>query len=139
LVKYNKVLTQFYFQVFRNINLAREIISVIAHNANNIIKSFVKKVLQTYRGNIQDVDRGVVFRNLMVEHDPRDEDLEPSIAEGLRVQPSHYDWLDQLIGTSMQVKWPRHHCLTLRTHTYRRPMYGRPAEDRVRRRPRWSG
>jgi hypothetical protein len=34
----------------------------------------------------------------MVEHSLRDKDLESSIAEGLRVQPDHYDWLDQLVG-----------------------------------------
>jgi hypothetical protein len=34
----------------------------------------------------------------MLEHGLQDEDLEPSLAEGLRVQPDHYDWLDQLVG-----------------------------------------
>jgi hypothetical protein len=45
LVKFNRLLTQFYFQVLRNINLAREAIGVISHNANNVIKSFAKNVL----------------------------------------------------------------------------------------------
>jgi hypothetical protein len=56
LVKSNRVLTQFNFQVLRNINLAREAIGLIAHNANNVLKSFVKKILRTCRGNIHDVD-----------------------------------------------------------------------------------
>jgi hypothetical protein len=34
----------------------------------------------------------------MLEHGLRDEDLEQSLVEGLRVQPDHYDWLDQLVG-----------------------------------------
>jgi hypothetical protein len=64
--------------VLRNINLAREVIGLIAHNAQNVLKSFAKKVLRTCRGNIHDVDQGVMFRNLMLEHGLRDEDLEPS-------------------------------------------------------------
>jgi hypothetical protein len=88
------------FQVVRNLTMARDMIGFLA----GPFKKAAKRVLRGCRGNIEDVQQGHVFQNLLKQHNIDDLDIEPDISEMVRPQPEQYDWLNQLVGGIMGLK-----------------------------------
>jgi hypothetical protein len=77
--------------------LARDVVGALASQA---MRAFARRVLRTCRGNLEDVNQGVVFNQFIQQHNMQEDDFEPSLAESMRVRLEDYDCMNQLLGSN---------------------------------------
>jgi hypothetical protein len=58
------------------------------------MNAFARRVLQACRGNLEDVNQGVIFYRFIEQHNIEENQLDSTLVKQIRVQPDDHDWLN---------------------------------------------